>query len=121
MSGKPHSIYIESLAAAMAQHHRLRRNTGDTGFADGSESSPQQWPTTDAAIGRKNSGEEVIYESPHHPCWTLNNARYRTPLSHPSRWATRRRTAGGTERIVIQAFAEDAPHSLTLQVIQSAS
>jgi tRNA-Thr(GGU) m(6)t(6)A37 methyltransferase TsaA len=91
------------------------------------ESGPQQGTCTHPAIGWKKSSYKVIDDSPDHPSRPLQQAH---PIAtrHLVGLKTRRRAGPRTgwapgmisERIVVQAFAEDAPHSPALQVGRTA-
>src|SRR6202044_3185582 len=75
------------------------------------EASPKQRSTTNPAIGWIQRCNQIIQSAPNHPYGASKQARHRVSIHRSTWWSTGRTPGDHTERIVIQAFAEDSPHS----------
>ena len=116
---KPNALHIESLAAPPAQRHRLPVRTQSILVTNRREISLQQRPTTGPQSQRINRRNQIIHRSPNHPSRPPQQRRHRA-LCHPPRRRTGLAPGNKPERIVVQAFAEDSPHSPALQVGRTA-
>jgi hypothetical protein len=114
---KSGALHIKSFAAAVAHGHRLWADSQAAGIADGNVASPHEGTTAGAAVGGKYGGYNIvekIFGCSKLADATLKDAHTGAPVvgsgSHARR-GTGWRTGGNLERTLIQAFAEDAPHS----------
>jgi hypothetical protein len=118
---KPQPLHIERLPTAPAKRHRpqafiLSRYLCKTPIANWNQPRSHQRPTTSPAIRRKNSRYKIPHSRPSPHLRTSQHAQPRAPSHHLAGWSPGR----AIERIVIQALAEDAPHSPALQVGRTA-
>jgi len=120
LSGVSYPFHIKGLAAEAAARHRLRRHTGDTLLADRSQPEAQERPSAGIAISWIESRYNVIQRSPNHPSRPLEPPWRHSRIRHPAWRRTGRPPCNTSERIVIQAFAEDSPQSLALQATLTA-
>ena len=80
----------------------------------------QQRPPASPAIAWKYRRYQIIHYGPNHPSRPPQQTRHRAFFHRPTRRRTGWPPGVKPERIVIQAFAEDSPHSPALQAIPTA-
>jgi len=123
-TGKAVALHAKRLPADPAKRHRLWCYARQAIVADRSKTSAQKRPATRPAIRRKNSGYNIIQNSPKYPARTSQHPRDHAPFPHPTGWHTGQAPWRGPgfdfEHTAIQAYAEDTPHSLALQVGRTA-
>ena len=120
LPGIPYPFHIKGLSTEAAAGHRLWRHSIHTSLANGSHPKPQEGQSARSAISWIKSRYNIIQHGPNHPSRPLHPLWHHKPVHHPTRRRSGWSPGSSSERIVIQAIAEDAPQSSALQATLAA-